>query len=71
MSNPWDEEDEENEEETLICQTCNGSGESPWGPVGADVCWECHGSGINQEEDEEDYQDLVDANTEWERNYRD
>ena len=44
-----------------ICPVCNGSGESPWGPVGKEVCWKCGGDGLLREI--EDYEDL----NEWER----
>ena len=33
----------------VICPTCNGSGESPWGPVGKEVCWKCGGDGLLRE----------------------
>ena len=33
----------------VICPTCNGSGESPWGPVGLEACWKCGGDGLLRE----------------------
>ena len=35
--------------EEVICPVCNGSGESPWGPVGKEVCWKCGGDGLLRE----------------------
>ena len=41
---------EDGMEGEVICPTCNGSGESPWGPVGKEVCWKCGGNGVLREE---------------------
>ena len=60
---------EEDEEEEAICHVCNGSGESPWGPVGLETCWKCGGSGILTDE-EDDYADLCDMADEWEESCR-
>ena len=54
----WEDDEEEGER---ICPVCNGSGESPWGPVGLEACWKCGGDGLLREI--EDYEDL----NEWER----
>ena len=61
----WEDDEEEGER---ICPVCNGSGESPWGPVGLEACWKCGGDGLLREEDE--YTDLVAMNDEWERGMR-
>ena len=45
----------------VICPTCNGSGESRFGPVGKGWCEMCGGDGLLREI--EDYEDL----NEWER----
>ena len=47
----------------VICPTCNGSGESPWGPVGKEVCWKCGGDGVLLREVDE-YLDLFEKE-EW------
>lgn len=47
-----EEEDLPPEAFEIICHVCSGSGESPWGPVGMETCWKCHGQGILPQEEE-------------------